>query len=246
MSRTLVLTLGDAHYQEITELTFPRAKAYADSIGADFQVLSSRVYPGVHMGYEKFQARGLLDRYSRILLLDGDVLVRPGTPDLFQMVPFGSVGAMDELGHMTHWTEEMLAIQIRPYRWRGRWTWGQFNSGVLVFDETHKKVFENPVITNLPLWDQPCLNVAVRKLGLPFTSLSPEYNFLVFHRYANYDQLRRRAHLLHFSGVPLSERVAELRAELGMAARGPHAPEGSDRGANDPVRSEAFSDGPPG
>jgi lipopolysaccharide biosynthesis glycosyltransferase len=216
MSQFLVLTLGDASYKEVTDLTFPRAKAYADSIRADFHVISTRVYPGVHMGYEKFQARGLLDKYSRILLLDGDVLVNSGTPNLFEMVPFGSFGAMNETEHFTHWTEEMVAIQIRPYHWRGPWTWGQFNSGVMVFDKTHKMVFENPIITNRPLWDQPCFNVAVRKLGGPFFCLPPEFNFMVFHRYTHHEKLRRRAHMLHFSGVSLPERIAGIREELGV------------------------------
>ena len=123
------------------------------------------------MGYEKFQARELLDRYSRIAYLDGDVLVRPGAPNIFDQVPFGHFGAMNECEFMGHWTADMLQKQLMPYGWKGPWVWGQFNSGVMVFDETHKKVFENPVITNLPLWDQPWLNVIVRQLGVPFVGL---------------------------------------------------------------------------
>lgn len=216
MKRSLVLTMGDATYRPLTDLTFPSVETYAGSIGADFHVISSRTIPNVHMGYEKFQARGLLDRYERIIYLDGDVLVRPGTPNLLDLVPYGSFGAVNELDYLNHWTEEMVARQIAPCGWEGAWSWGQFNSGVMIFDDTHKKVFENPVVTNLPLWDQPCLNVAVRRLAVPFFNLPVAYNFMVYHRYSHYSELRRQAHILHFSGVELSRRVRGLKEELGL------------------------------
>jgi hypothetical protein len=70
---------------------------------------------------------------------------------------------------------------------------------VLVFDETHRRLFENPQITNIPYWDQPYLNVAVERMGIPYFSLPPEWNFMAFHPYKKAPPLL--PHFVHYSGT---------------------------------------------
>lgn len=206
--------MGDDGYKPITDLTFPRAKEYAEKIGAEFHVISSRRYPKVNICYEKFQMRDLLDRVDRIVYVDGDVLIRPTAENIFEKVPYGSFGAMNEAEHFGCWTPKAIADQFRPYGWTGPWNGKHFNAGVMIFDATHKRVFENPIITNQPYWDQPYFNVMVGRLGIPYHDLGTEFNFLVFHGYK--EDVRKRAQFLHFCGWGLAPvmKAKEIQIEI--------------------------------
>lgn len=210
MKRNLVLTMGDENFRVITDISFPLMKEYADKIGADFCVISKRAYPDVNICYEKFQARGFLERYSRIAYLDGDVLVRPRAVNLFNVVPYGHFAAVDEMECLTPWTQEWLLEQASPYGWVGAWEGAHFNAGVMVFDETHKRLFENPIITNIPWWDQPCLNVAVKRLEIPFLSLPVEFNTMPYHVCWRLGDIAHKAHMIHFAG-PMERKIQGMR-----------------------------------
>lgn len=198
-TKQVVVTIGDEAFRPLTDLTYPMTEAYAARIGADFHVIRERKYPNVNICYEKFQMAALLDRYRRILYVDGDILIRPTAPDVFQEVPFSQFGAMDEGAHLDHWTAQKILQQFAPYGWKGPWNGRHFNAGVLVFDETHRRLFEHPQITNIPYWDQPYLNVAVERLGIPYYSLTPEWNFMAFHSYKKVPP--PRPHFIHYSGT---------------------------------------------
>lgn len=212
----VVVTMGDANYRPLTDLTFPMMEAYAAKVGADFHVMKERRYPDVNICYEKFQMRELLERYRRILYLDGDVLVRPRALNVFEAVPFGHFSAMNENDHIHFWDEEKIAQQFAPYQWQGPWNGRHFNAGVLVFDQNHKRLFENPQITNIPYWDQPYLNVSIDRMGISYFPLPPEYNFMIFHPYRAPGDLHQRAHFIHFSGTTMNpkEKAEHVKKEL--------------------------------
>lgn len=212
----IVVTMGDANFKPLTDLTFPMIEAYAAKVGADFKVLRERRYPNVNICYEKFQMRDLLDTYRRVLYVDGDVLIRPRAQNVFEAVPFGHFSAMNEHDHIHFWDEQKIAQQFAPYDWQGPWNGRHFNAGVLVFDQSHKRLFENPVIANVPYWDQPYLNVSIDRMNIPYFALPPEYNFMIFHPYRNPGDLHQRAHFIHFSGTTMSpkEKAEHLKKEL--------------------------------
>lgn len=191
--------MGDDRFKPITHLTFPRIRKYAETIDADLHIISTRVYPDVNICYEKFQMRGVLDSYERIAYVDGDVLIRPHAKNIFDAVPIGSFGAMNEAQYIHLWSPERALDQLIPHGWIGPWNGVHFNAGVMVFDQSHKRLFENPHITNIPFWDQPLLNVRVNQWGIPYHRLAPEFNFLMFHYYWNPKDLRSRAYFLHFA-----------------------------------------------
>ena len=213
MAEHAVVSLGDDRFRPITDVTFPAMEHYAGRIGAAFHVIGSRQYPNVNICYEKLQLGDLLKRYRRLLYLDGDVLVRRTAPSVFDEVPYGSFGAMNEIEHIDFWTPRMLAEQMEPFGGfdlRGR----HFNAGVMALDQTHSRLFEDPVITNKPYWDQPYFNVYTQKLKVPFHSLTPDFNFMV-----NHVQKRDRRELwdssffLHFAGTTMTpaEKAVAIR-----------------------------------
>ncbi len=76
-----VLNIGD-YAPEITEVTYPYIKAYAEKIGADFNQITERHWPEAPTTYEKLQLHWLGEKYDWNIYIDSDALVHP---DMFDV-----------------------------------------------------------------------------------------------------------------------------------------------------------------
>lgn len=202
-------------YREIAHHTHPSLKTYADRIGADFLVLNKRKYPDVSCCYEKLQVTDLLRRYKRICWIDTDAIVRSTTPNLFEVVPLGKFGIVDE-GHYPAsaniWNPEKIALQYQPYGYTPKI---EHNGGVMVFSYLHRNVFENPLILNTPYYDQPMINIQLEKLKIDILELPREYNYSPLHAVPDPD-LYKRIHILHYAG-DLSRKLPAIKKELNIS-----------------------------
>jgi len=121
-----VITYGD--YKPLAAITHPTLEAYAERIGAKFIVLG------------KSEIHKLLQYdYERIILVHSDLIIRPDTPSLFDVVPEGWVGAYnyghDKLPDLTTFAAANHLPEPKP--WGNRW----YSSGVIVADKvTHLNI----------------------------------------------------------------------------------------------------------
>jgi lipopolysaccharide biosynthesis glycosyltransferase len=217
MSDRVVVSLTDPGYRALTDLTWPRVQAYARRIGADSHLITGRCWPEWSVHYEKFQMGELLGRYTRILFVDGDVVIRDIAADIFREVPMGSFGAVDEAVHIpSYWDLPRIKAQFEPYGWKEPWNGIHFNSGVMVMDITHKRIFNNLMFKTEAYFDQPFFNVRVAQHGYPFKSLDPRWNFLRWLKYSHPHTLERDAYFVHYTGlaIPPEEKAKHVRAEL--------------------------------
>jgi len=87
MNKTIYTLNVDNYSPEITELTYPLLKRYAEKIEAEFYIISERNYPSYAPVYEKLQIYDLQlhrkDDWS--IYIDSDALVHP---DLFDPTEF--------------------------------------------------------------------------------------------------------------------------------------------------------------
>jgi hypothetical protein len=119
--------------------------------------------------------------YDRVLLLDCDLVIRPTTPDLFQLVPSSHIGAVREDRYVdrSSWLSLMSDLYgVPPFVRDGAL---YFNSGVLVLSREHYgllKVPEGGTIFAHPLFEQTYLNARLRALGFPFYELPKEFNYI--------------------------------------------------------------------
>src|SRR5262249_35081671 len=92
---TCVVTLaaGDKA-KELFAISGPGMMRYAVRCGADFRLMAPM--PGGYPLAHKFAVRKFLDRFERVLFIDVDVIVGPTAPDLFELVPGGSIGVHDD------------------------------------------------------------------------------------------------------------------------------------------------------
>ena len=82
MKKTLFTLSVDNYAPEISALTFPLLQRYASKIGADFQVISERKFPGFPPQYEKLQIYELGKGNDWNIYIDADALVHPDTFDV--------------------------------------------------------------------------------------------------------------------------------------------------------------------
>jgi len=95
MSRKIkktIFTLNiDGYASDITKLTYPYMKMYAEKIGADFVEINKRKFPEYPVIYEKFQIYELSKDIDWGLFLDCDVLINPKLFDITEVIPNDTV-----------------------------------------------------------------------------------------------------------------------------------------------------------
>ena len=70
---------------EITAITYPGIRAWADKIDAEFRVISERKWPNAPATYEKLQLHTLGEAYDWNIYIDSDALVHP---DMFDVTRY--------------------------------------------------------------------------------------------------------------------------------------------------------------
>jgi hypothetical protein len=92
--KKLIFTLNVNDFSpEITKITYPLMKSYANKIGADFMELTERKFPDMPPNYEKFQVWELSNAldYDWFIFFDADTLIHPNFFDVTVYVPFDTV-----------------------------------------------------------------------------------------------------------------------------------------------------------
>lgn len=92
--RKTVYTLNIGNYcPDLTRLTFPLMRRYAEKIGAEFHIITERKFPDWPVVYEKLQLYDLAQEHGNDwnIYIDADALVHPDMLDLTAFVPKDTV-----------------------------------------------------------------------------------------------------------------------------------------------------------
>lgn len=206
-SRRLVLTvsIGEA-YQQISALTHPLMADYAHRCGASFEVITERVYPSnVQMFWEKLQMRDYLQEYGRIAFIDSDVIIHPQAPSLFDVVPEGYLGMLNEAAIQStkNKRKELEDFCQRAGIQMPKWDGNYVNVGVIVFGRQHLHVFDDP-----PKWvrhdypEQAWVNIQIARL-------KPKMFFLPRSMHDWKHVADKKSWLIHYAGHRKDEKLAE-------------------------------------
>jgi len=84
MKKALV-TMDIDYPKEITKITFPYLKQYANKIGADFITIDSRKHPNEPLNIEKFQLYDISKDYDWTIWIDADAIIHPHCFDLTEI-----------------------------------------------------------------------------------------------------------------------------------------------------------------
>lgn len=208
MNAVVTVAFGEG-FVKVTELTLPLMKDYACKVGAEMVVISKRIYPKESPQWEKLQIGRLLSKYERIVFIDADAVVKPGTPDLFQLVPLGRFGAVNEPEQFVEENPPYQKWVFRACKMHGLkpvYNGKYINSGVMVFDRSHARVFAPPKrLTKGELEEQNWINVGLMRFAVPMHFLGREFNWV---RWQRLD--RDAAHILHFITGPAPKPLAVM------------------------------------
>jgi lipopolysaccharide biosynthesis glycosyltransferase len=170
-------------FKEISSLTLPFFRRYADSCGADLALIEDRKYTSknnwLNNAFEKIQAIDFLDSYDRVLFIDVDCYISSNCINLFDLVP------SDKIGITLKPPEKMKQLNIDS---KAAWEnitsipWVAANSGVFLVDQSCK-VIKEAITEDI---------IKVQQGGQSFISSAPAYydiEYFDFYPYRQSDQI---------------------------------------------------------
>lgn len=214
MKKNLVLTISVGKiYQEISLLTHPSLKAYADKIGADFMNIDKSDRSSPH--WEKFRIFNLLSQYDRIIYFDTDIIIREDCPNLFDIVPRSQLGIFNEMpftkgrGHSLN--ASCKEYDIKLDKWDGKY----YNTGVMVISREHRYLFKKPEKETFNFYEQGYLNAIIARESDKFRESKLIFNLhYKFNRMTCMDLVtgeeRFASYIIHYAGYPSLEFVLAL------------------------------------
>ena len=200
--------------------TFPPMQSYADHLGAELIVLSGNRCP--HWAIEnKFRVANIIRLFDRTLFLDVDVFVRNDAPNIFDEVPVGCIGVLDELQLFNYapWAYRYIVMdEVRQSQgMQPAKVTRSFNSGVIVFDREHAELFDPPKHPLPKHWcaEQNLLTARIEEANTPVYPLERKWNCL-WNADGFMDQ-HSQAHFVHLNGCNPIQRIDLLKQ---LAANG--------------------------
>jgi len=218
IKKTLYTLCVDNYAPDITALTFPLLKRYAEKIGAEFQVITERKYPDMPPVYEKLQIRELGIGNDWSIYFDADALVHPETVDFTSLIHKDTV--MHNACDMANVRWKYDEYFLRDGRNIGSCNWFAIASDWCInlwdqLDIPYEKALENiyPIpaelsngITREHLIDDYALSRNIAKYGLKFKK-AIEIQAETGMQAANF--------FWHQYTVPVDEKVVMIRKVLG-------------------------------
>ena len=83
--KKLLITFDINYTKEITDITCPYMKSYANKIGADFKIITERKFQDQPIICEKFQVYDISKEYDWTILIDCDAIIHPNCPDVTEV-----------------------------------------------------------------------------------------------------------------------------------------------------------------
>jgi len=204
--KTAVITMCFGNFDKLAIHTHPTIEAYATKIGADFVVINEKKISKKFFHYEKFQLYDYFKKYDRIIYMDTDLIVRPDTPNLFDIVKEHQIGVFNE-GRFGEFTEIMRDACMKYKIGLPKWDKQSYNTGVMVVSKLHKDIFKKPnkeydvYAGKFSHYEQPYLNLKIISENHKIFDL--KYNF---NRISIMDQLtgehRLSSYIVHYAGAP--------------------------------------------
>lgn len=212
-----VFTLSvDKYAPEITKLTFPYMKRYAEKIGAEFVIINERKFPDMPPVYEKLQIRELAKKMGNDwnIFIDADALIHPETIDFTQLISKDTVLHNGSDFASIRWKYDEYFLRdgrnIGSCNWlaiASDWCLDLWNPLDIPLAEAVKNIYPIPNelahgITKEHLIDDYTLSRNIAKYGLKFKTIN---NLLVE------NGLEKANFFYHQYTIPVEEKVVEIK-----------------------------------
>ena len=216
----LVVTRADSKIKEMTDLTHPIIKKFADEWGADFSVLSHDppfLTDDKLPHYRILKVKELLDTYDRVVVIDSDVVINKNCPNLFEVVPKEKIGVIYEDKGSRRPARHKVIKDIQKKFGDIGWKENYINDGVIVISREHRIIFE-PI--NQQYWtgwgsDDGHFGYQINKHKIPVHELSFRFNHMsMFSEPWNNRADRRKSYILHYAGGKIKNRIHTIKQDI--------------------------------
>lgn len=220
MSKNLIFTESSGSIlKEVASFTIPLMEKYAKKINANFIYDYKKEELGCPL-YGKFKIKNFLKHFDRILFLNIDILVKPNSPNIFEIVEEGSYAAFGEGFHcnandhlerfqLLKEASENFEISRKDFEFETDY----FNSGVFIAEKIHEVLFEMPedsLYMNDVKSEQNVINLRIKLNKFKTFSLPIEFNSMNWRWSKNYLD---EGFFIHYAGIPHNERIALIRRD---------------------------------
>jgi len=158
-NRYAMITRCDDKAQCLANLTHEIMEDYANQWGCDFIVMIKDGKYGDDYEMQHYRILAVskyLETYERVLVIDSDIVIMPGTPNPFDVVPQDCIGTIYEDKGSREAMRQGVIMSIQERFGDVGWEEGYINTGFFVVSQCHKNIFQpiGPVnLMNNGLWD---------------------------------------------------------------------------------------------
>ncbi len=142
--KLLMVTCADERIATYTKHTHPIMRKFAEKWSAEFKVIDSTLYSMLDgtLGHFRITALyDLLETYDRIFHLDSDIVINKNCPNIFEIVPYDTIGLVFEDKGSRLKNRRTRIFQIKNlFGDNEKWTSGYFNSGMFIASSLHKEM----------------------------------------------------------------------------------------------------------
>jgi lipopolysaccharide biosynthesis glycosyltransferase len=226
MKNNLILTYS-TNQTELTSLTYPFLERYCESHNIDLMIMRESAQnlrkkfetdqANWIVGSDRWFAYDLYKIYDRILWVGSDVLIKPNSPNIFEVVPKGNIG-----GYVEHKRGEFHHagnICGDVYNGFGILPENYINIDVMLVDSTEKELFNyNNIdlkLLNKSKWaEQDYFNYVIHTQNLPLFDLGYKWNCMVSKYLYTNTPIPDDWYFMHVTGIPREERIKLIYSYL--------------------------------
>jgi len=199
--KKLIVTRADENIKEMTNITHPILRKYAEKCGADFKIIKDN--KGIHPHWRILQIYDMFNKYERIACIDSDTLILKTCPDIFDYVPYEAVGSIYEDKGTRQQDRKDRIAKVQNERGYVGWSDGYINTGICIFSDCHKELFNIPT-KDLYLdlgFDDVLLKYMIERDKIPFLELPFKFNHMSMHSEEwNGFASRFDSYIIHYAG----------------------------------------------
>jgi lipopolysaccharide biosynthesis glycosyltransferase len=219
MNKNIILTYS-TNQTDLTSLTYPFLERYCESHNIDLCILRNHKEHILKkcendggkwfVGLDRFYTYDLLDTYDNVLWLGSDVLVCPGSPNIFTEFPDAELGVFCE-GTRTFRPELVQDC----YNAHGELPEVYFNIDVMLVNKKARDIYNYTDIDfndiNKGKWqDQDFLNYKAYRDKFNITDMGIKWNCMISLFGWDINKIPADANFIHITGMPQEPRYEWL------------------------------------
>jgi len=218
--KLLVTTRADDKIKEMTDLTHPIIKKFANKWNADFLILSHDppfLTDDKLPHYRILKVKELLEEYNRVIVIDSDMVINKTCPNLFEVVPKSKIGVIYE-DKGSRKTARHKTIQDIQHKFGNiGWTKDYINSGIMALSNDHKVIFDPIKGQYWTGWgsDDGHFGYQIKRHKLSVYELPFQFNHMsMFSEAWNGYADKYKSYIIHYAGGKIKDRIKTIREDI--------------------------------